>query len=282
MVFSAAASVSYGLATAVTWGAADFAGGLAAKKANVFKVVLVAHASSLVIVAAVALLSRESLPPLASHLWGGLSGIAGAIGVLCLYQALATGKMGTVAPITGLLTAALPVMVGGVTQGRPRLLQMAGFGLALLAIILISKPEQLQGRPKGLGLAIVAGLAFGFFVVFLKQAGVSSVFWPLVMSRGASTLLMLILFSALPMAKTSQAVPIPFGLMVLTGGLDSLGNLLLVLATRSGRLDVAAVLSSLYPAATVVLAFIFLKERVTRIQNLGIVTALIAVPMIAS
>ncbi len=281
MLFPGAASVSYGLATAVTWGAADFAGGLAAKKANVFKVVLVAHAASLLCVAAVAVLSRETLPAMASHLWGGLSGIAGALGVLCLYQALATGKMGTVAPITGLLTAALPVIVGGVTQGRPRLLQIVGFGLAFVAIILISKPEKLQGRPQGLGLAVLAGLAFGFFVVLLKQAAVTSVFWPLVTSRAASTLLMLILVAATPMARRSQATPMPLLMMVLTGVLDSLGNLLLVMATRSGRLDVAAVLSSLYPAATVLLAYFFLKERVTRLQNVGILTALVAVPMIA-
>jgi drug/metabolite transporter (DMT)-like permease len=281
LLFPAAASVTYGLATAITWGAADFAGGLAAKKTSVFKVVLIAHASSLLCVAAVALLSHEPLPPIATHLWGSLSGVAGAVGVLCLYRALAIAKMGTIAPVTGLLTAGLPVIVGAITQGRPRVLQIIGFCLALLAIVLISKPEEFHGLPKGLGLAILAGLSFGFFIVFLKQAGNVSVYWPLVSSRLASTLMMAAVVLAMPGAKPAQAAKFPLAITVLCGVSDSLGNFLLVMATRSGRLDVAAVLSSLYPAATVILAYLVLKERVTRIQNLGIATALIAVPMIA-
>ena len=281
MAFANALPVLYGLSAAATWGAADFAGGVAAKRANEFKVVLVAHASSLIFVTAMAWFSREPIPPFSAHLWGGLSGIAGGAGVACLYRALAIAKMGTVAPITGLLTAALPVIVGGITQGRPRTVQIFGFCMALLAIVLIAKPDEFHGKPKGLGLAMTAGLCFGLFIVFLRQAGTVSIFWPLVSSRVASTVLMLAIVLALPGARKAGTSTMPIVTAVVCGVLDSIGNLLLVLATRSGRLDVAAVLSSLYPAATVILAYVILKERVSRIQNVGIVAALAAVPMIA-
>jgi drug/metabolite transporter (DMT)-like permease len=162
--------------------------------------------------------------------------------------------------------------------------QIFGFCLALLAIVLIAKPDQLDqfgGKRKGLGLAMIAGLCFGLFIICLRQAGTVSVFWPLVSSRVASTLLMLVIISALPGAGKADSGTTPYATAIVCGVLDSIGNLMLVLATRAGRLDVAAVLSSLYPAATVILAFIILKERVSRIQNVGIVTALVAVPMIA-
>jgi drug/metabolite transporter (DMT)-like permease len=281
VAFANALPVLYGLSAAATWGAADFAGGVAAKRANEFKVVLVAHASSLIFVAAMALISREAIPPLSAHVWGAISGIAGGAGVACLYRALAIGKMGTVAPVTGLLTAALPVIVGGIQQGRPRILQICGFCLALAAIVLIAKPDEFHGKPKGVGLAVIAGLCFGLFIVFLRQAGTVSIFWPLVSSRIASTALMILIVLTLRSAGKEDSAAWPFVTAIVCGVLDSIGNLMLVLATRSGRLDVAAVLSSLYPAATVILAFIILKERVSRIQNVGIVAALAAVPMIA-
>ena len=281
-MFSAnAVSIGYGLATAVTWGAADFSGGLGAKKANVFRVVLVAHGAGLLFMLGLAWLSGEPVPSSVALGWGMLAGLSGGFGVLCLYQALAVGTMGTVAPIAAVITAALPVIFGEFTQGKPRVVQVAGFVLAFIAIVLISKPEKIGTKPKGLGLAILAGIGFGVFVILVKQAGSISIFWPLVSARAASfvLVLMIVLFSR--RLRSDKAAPGALAAMIAAGIMDSVGNLLLVMATRSGRLDVAAVLSSLYPASTVVLAYVILKERVTRIQNVGILTALIAVPMIA-
>lgn len=273
------ASVSLSLASALSWGGGDFSGGVAAKKINTFQVVAVAHATGLVLVLTLALLRGEVFPGQYAMLWGAYAGVAGAVGLASLYRGLAVGKMGIVGPVAAVVTAALPVVYGIRIQGAPKLLQLAGFAVAAVGIVLISKPERAAGIPKGLGLALLAGLGFGGFLICINRAGNTSVYWPLVAARVVSVVFMLVLLVMNKRDKVGSAGM--WGLMMLAGVLDTAGNALFVLATQVGRLDVAAVLSSLYPASTVLLARFILHEKLTGIQTVGMVAALAAIPMIA-
>jgi drug/metabolite transporter (DMT)-like permease len=187
--------------------------------------------------------------------------------------------MGIAAPVSAVLTAGLPVIFSAFTEGLPSLLQIGGFVLALLAIGLISRPERAKGRPEGIWLALLAGCGFGCFFILISRVSHAETFWPLAIARFTSVLLLLVI----ALMRRQQTLPgktiLP--LVLLAGTLDAMGNAFFVLATHAGRLDVAAVLSSLYPAATVLLAAIVLRERVTRIQAIGILVALVSVPLIS-
>ena len=268
------------LAAAAVWGAGDFSGGIATKRANVFRVVAGAHACGLVLMLALAWLSGEPVPPRSSLYWGALAGITGAFGIAALYKALAIGRMGVVAPVASVVTAILPVLVGIRAEGMPAAVQLTGFGLALVSIWLVARPEGEIDSHRGLGLALLAGVMFGLFLVAGRQAGYGGVFWPLVAARSASTLLMLLIVAV----AGSDGRPLRPALVpiLLSGLLDSGANALFIAATRHGRLDVAAVLSSLYPASTVILARLLLKERISRVQGLGVAGALISVALISA
>lgn len=280
MISGSLTTAGLSLASAGTWGAGDFAGGVAAKRVSVFRVVLLAHGCGFVSMLLLAWLTGENVPPRSELLWGAAAGIAGAFGIAALYKALSIGRMGIVAPVASVLTAMLPVLVGMRTEGLPDRWQFGGFGLALLSIWLIARPDGELGSRRGLGLAVLAGIMFGLFLVAGKQAGHHGVFWPLVAARGASTLLMLVIvaFSAGDERPVRGALVV----VVLSGLLDSAGNALFIAATRHGRLDVAAVLSSLYPASTVILARMLLKERISPMQNAGIAGALLSVALISA
>jgi drug/metabolite transporter (DMT)-like permease len=273
-------SAGLSLSAAVAWGSGDFNGGIATKKANAFWVVVVAHGTGLLFMAALALATHDPLPGRGALLWGVLAGLCGGVGLAAFYRALAIGQMGINAPIAAVLTALLPVIVGFREQGLPSHLQLGGFGLALVAIWLLAMPQGEHGRPRGLGLAVIAGLGFSGFLVCSKFAGQHSLFWPQAVARVASVTLMLSLASATrAQFKPARKVLL---YMVLAGLFDSSGNALFVAATQHGRLDVAAVLSSFYPASTVVLAWLVLKERISPIQGLGIIAAFASVPLIAA
>jgi drug/metabolite transporter (DMT)-like permease len=187
--------------------------------------------------------------------------------------------MGIAAPVSAVLTASLPVLFSIFTVGLPSLLQVGGFILALLAITLISRPERTKGRPEGIGLALLAGCGFGCFFILISRVSHSATFWPLAVARFTSVLFLLVMVRLRQQQTLPRSNVIP--LILLAGVLDAIGNAFFVLAAHAGRLDVAAVLSSLYPAATVMLAALVLRERVTRIQAIGIVLALLAVPLIS-
>jgi drug/metabolite transporter (DMT)-like permease len=271
-------SVLFGLLAALTWGAGDFSGGLATKRTNPYSVVIVAHLISLILLLGLALVLREPFPPLASWLWGGAAGLGGGIGLLLLYSALASGRMSVAAPVSALVAASLPVLVTALTEGLPSGLILIGFGLALAAIWLISGGAGLDFRPGDLRLPGLAGLAFGFFFLCLHQASTDSVLYPLIAVRivSISSLLGFALFQRQPLIpKRESLFPI-----LMSSVLDTLGNGAYALAGQFGRLDVAAVLSSLYPGATVLLAWILLKEQINKRQMAGIVAALTAIVLI--
>ncbi len=274
------ATVIFGLAASLSWGSGDFSGGLASRRANASSVVLAAYAVGFVLLVMLALIWKEPFPGPSDLLWGGLAGVAGVLGLLAFYSALSRGKMGIAAPVSAVLTAALPVLFSAFTAGLPRLLQLAGFVLALLAIWLISRPQPTKGPPQGIGLALLAGCGFGCFFILISRVSPASTFWPLAAARFTSVFVLLVMMRLrrMPILPGMTVVP----LVALAGILDAIGNAFFVLAAHSGRLDVAAILSSIYPAATVLLAALVLRERVTRIQGIGILLVLLAIPLISA
>ncbi len=273
-------SPALSLFAAASWGAADFSGGIAAKTADVFGVVVVAHGAGLAFILLLALLVGEPVPGWASLLWGISAGLAGGIGLSALYKALAVGKMGINAPLSSVITAVVPLLYSFSTEGFPHAVQMVGFTLALLSIWLIATERGVAQRSKGLGLAVVAGVGFGGFLLFIKLAGSKAVFWPLAFARAASFLLMLAITVIRRNNWTLSRADVAY--MLTAGILDSGANALYVAAAQHGRLDVAAVLASLYPASTVILARLVLKEHLSRLQTVGMAAALIAVSLIAA
>jgi drug/metabolite transporter (DMT)-like permease len=200
------------------------------------------------------------------------------VGLGFLLRGFAAGRMGIVAPVSGVLATAIPVIFAALTEGLPRELQLVGFGLALVSIWLLSRPERLNGRPAGLGMALLAGLGFGGFFTALGQVGESAVFWPLVAGRLAACTLMV----AFALSTRRPVVPqgAPLRLLVLAGLLDIAGNLFFLLAVQSGRLDVVSVLGSLYPAVTAILARLITREHMARLQAIGVAVAVLAIGLI--
>jgi drug/metabolite transporter (DMT)-like permease len=274
------ATVIFGLAASLSWGSGDFSGGLASRRANPSNVVLVAYAVGFVLLFMLALIWKERFPAPTDIVWGGLAGVAGVLGLLSFYSALSRGKMGIAAPVSAVLTAALPVIFSAFTSGLPTLFQLAGFVLALLALWLISRPQQTTEPAQGIGLALLAGCGLGCFFILISRVNPANTFWPLAVARFTSVLVLLMmrLLRREPVLSGTKVAP----LMVLAGILDAIGNAFFVLAAHSGRLDVAAILSSLYPAATVLLATLVLRERATRIQAIGILLVLMAIPLISA
>lgn len=282
------ATAAFGLASAASWGAGDFSGGLATRRSQVLPVVVVSQGVGLATVVLLSLARGEPTPSLAALGWGSASGIFGAMGLLALYRALAVGRMGIAAPVTAVLAAALPVLFAAAAEGLPTMLQFAGFGLALVGVWLVSRPDGPMGRPEGLGLALLAGLGFGGFYILIDQARAPAVFWPLASAKATSLLFVLAIAGVGGSARRSAAgpagwlAPALLSLIVLAGVLDAGGNAFFVLAEHTGRLDVSSVLASLYPATTVLLARLVLNERVSRTQAVGIAAALVAIPLIAA
>jgi drug/metabolite transporter (DMT)-like permease len=267
-----------GIASAAAFGTADFCGGLSTKSAPVFGVLTIARACGLATMLTLARAEHEPIPSGSSVLWACAAGVAGGLALPALYRALALGKMGIAAPVTSVLSAGLPVLLSAVMDGMPRTLQIVGLAVAIMALWLISRPEG-KLRPEGLGLAIFAGLGFGLFLIFMRQATAAVTYWPLAFALATSLAVALIFLLARGDALPSlRRLPV----VIASGVLDSFGNYLFILASQRGRLDVAAVLSSLYPAATVLLARFVLRERIPRLQLAGLLAALMAVPLIAA
>jgi uncharacterized membrane protein len=272
------APILLGLLSALTWGAGDFNGGLATKRSNPYGVVAVAHIISLGLLLLLIPVIGEPVPPLEDWLWGGGAGLTGGIGLLILYRALAEGRMSVAAPVSALLAAALPVFVGIFQAGNPGLWVLFGFILALAAVWLVSGGEGVIIRFDDLRQPVIAGITFGAFFIFLEHASHTSLLWPLIAVRivSISSLLGYAIVTRQPwVPKRESLVPI-----ILSSVLDTAGNACYALSARMGRLDVAAVLGALYPGATVILAWVFLNERISRIQAIGIVLALGAIVML--
>jgi uncharacterized membrane protein len=269
---------AYSLTAVGVWGTSDFLGGVGARRVNAFLFTAIVHLSGLVAIGAVAFIVRSPFIGHASVGWALLSGVIGGAALVLFYRSLASGNMGLVAPVAAVLGAAIPSIVTAFA-GFPSRRHLLGFILAIVGVWLISRTEGSGGRPKGLGMAVLAGIGFAGFYLCVHQAGDGSPLWIAVVSRCGALLVTgnIVLFG-----RYLRAVSTPVMAMAVLGGvLDITGSIVFIRAAQIGRLDDAVVLSSLYPAVTVLLARIFLHEHFSRARTLGMVAALVAVPMIA-
>jgi drug/metabolite transporter (DMT)-like permease len=272
------ASALFALGSVGCWGVSDFLGGHTAKRFNSFFLSALGHLGGTIMVASLALSHHEVLPPFSHLRWAMAAGAAGGVGLAFFYQALAEGNMGIAAPVSAVLGAAIPTAFGIFTEGFPGAFPLVGFVLAVVGIWLISRTED-GSRPKGLGLALISGLGFALFFIFIKQAGSGAALWIAAGSRGSS-LIVTALITLLGW-KFRPTYPLGYVLGLLAGCLDVSGTALFIRASQIGRLDTAVVLTSLYPVITVLLARIILKEHFTVWKTVGMAAALAAVPLIA-
>jgi drug/metabolite transporter (DMT)-like permease len=282
------------LLAAALWGGGDFSGGMGVKHAggtmgSALRVVLLSHAMSFSVLLAVALLRGDTFPHGAPLWWGVGAGVTAGISLTCFYVALSRGAMGASAALSGLLAAAITAVVSGVVEGSPGLLRMAGFAVAGVAIWMIAAGPNAEATPADKGtfwLAMAGGVGFGVYFVALKLAGTTGVIWPLATARmgslGTCSLLLagMALRRGVESGPRARLSPTVVKWVAATALLDTSGNLLFIAATRAGRLDVASVLASLYPASTILMAAWMLRERPTRRQGLGMAAAALAVVMI--
>ncbi len=274
-------AITYGLASATSWGTSGFSGGFASKTNSVIGVLLVGYIIGVVLLSLYALWVGSPLPDLYSLMLGAISGIAGLLGLVAYYKGLAGGRMGVVAPLAAVITAALPALFGMFLEGFPSTMQIAGFFIAFVAIWLLSAPENSQKiQWRILGFPITAGLCFGLSLILIDQAVEHTVLWPMIAGRsvGLGLLITLLLIFRIGTMPPKQKYPI----VCLAGFFDNAGAIFYALAAQTGRLDISAVLASMYPAGTVMLAWLILKERLSPRQWMGVILALVALALITT
>lgn len=268
----------FALTAAVSWGSGDFANGLASRHIGAFRALFLSLSIGLLAMAALVAASGEPLPALADIFWGVFGGLFGLTGFIFLMQGFVKGRMSIVAPVSAVLAPVVPVLISVLTLGLPQFLQLIGFALALISIWMLSSGSADESKPSGIGYALLAGLGFGIFFTTLDQISEGVVFWPLLASRfvASSVLAAYILITGQPLipAKT------PWKVLIVAGILDVGGNVFFLQAVQTGRLDIASVLVSLYPAVTVLLATLIVKERLNRLQIVGVMLAVTAIALI--
>ena len=275
------------LLSAALYGAADFVGGLASRRAPTIPVVVISQAAGLLLVAGLLPFVGGSAYAPRDLMWGAFAGIAGGIGVALLYRALATGVMAIVAPVTAVCAVVIPVLAGVLSGERPSTVTLAGIVLALVAIALVSQSSNATNdttvrstsQARSLMLALLSGVAIGLFYLALARTGDDAGLWPLVAARTASVAL----FGSLALTQGRRSLTLPRGAArwaIGCGAVDMAANALYLVAARRGALSVVVTLTSLYPASTIILARAFLGERINRVQMAGILCALAAVLLI--
>lgn len=243
-----------------------------------FGVVLLSQLVGMGIALGLALVRGESVPRGTDLLLCLVAGTFGGVGITALYRGLAIGRMGIVAPVTGVLAAVIPVVGGIVLEGVPAVMVLVGIGLAILSVVLVSRVADEGGGRAGLPEALVAGVAIGSFGIVISGLSEGQVFSSLTVIRLVQAFLVILVVLATRSAWRLSTAVIPA--VVVVGVLDMAGNSFYLLAVQTGALAVAAVLSALYPVTTVILAAIVLKERVTRDHTVGIVLAAVAIVLI--
>ena len=276
-------AVAFALGAAVAWGAADFLGGLKSRVAATIVVVAIGQATGLALVGAV-VIARGEGPPEARYLgYAVLAGFAGALGIAALYRALAVGSMSIVAPITA-TGAVIPVIAGVATGERPTTVQGAGLALAFGGVVLAARQQSgdlASGRvAAGVGIALLAALGIGSFLLALDAASEGGVPWALLVQR--SVCVVIVLAVAVFVRPSFRVGWRNAGPMVVIGVLDMSANAFFALASTRGLVSVVSVLASLYPVTTVLLARLLLGERIARPQQVGVVVALAGVVLISA
>jgi drug/metabolite transporter (DMT)-like permease len=267
------------LCSACVWGSGDFCGGRATTRMDPIQVLALSALSGIVMLAGLALLAREQLRVDASLGWAAVAGVCTAVGVAALYRGLSIGSAASVAPVAAVTAALLPVVYGVISAGLPRPTQIAGFATALVGIFLVARAAPASaGSRAGMRLGFLAGLGFGSFLVLIAKSGSHAVYLPLAVAR----IVMFATALVLMMARGTRIPSITSSPVALLAGVfDAGGTALYLLAQMYVRLDIAAVLSSMYPAATVVLSRLVLAETVTPTQWVGALVCVGAVALIA-
>ena len=276
------AGVALALGAALCWGISDLGGGIASRRSTPLATLVVSQSAAIVLALAVVAISNERYPGLGPLSWAIVSGVAGFIALTCFYRALATGAMGLAAAVTGVIGAGIPVVAGIVGGDRLEPLDLIGIALALLAVILVTRPAQDAGMGRsGLALSITAGTAAGLFFLTIGHsvAEGGGTWWSLAASRG--TLLLLAVVATIVTRRTRSTIASASPLMAGIGLADLSGTALFVLSSSHGALSVAAVVSSQYPAVTAVLARVVIGERLARTHAVGVGVALVAIALIA-
>jgi len=278
------APAAYSITAVFLWGASDFSGGVGSRRANAFVLTAFSHLCAFGWMLAVSVALGGAIPNRASIAWALLAGALGGFSLAIFYGALAAGQMGLAAPIAALIGAAIPTMVDIALEGAPSRWSIAGFALAIVAIWLITRPEAAgendsTGRPKGVASAALAGVGFAGFYLCIHQASGSPASVAAISRIGSFTSTAIAVAVMRPsLAMNRSAV----GLGMMAGFFDVTASALFIYANQHGRLDEAVVITSLYPAVTVLLARVFLKEHFSRWKFIGLLAALAAVPLISA
>ncbi len=287
-VVSSASSVGLGLVAASTWGGSDFAGGLGARRSPALLVAVSGHTVTLVALWATCYLGHVPLPNRTEFLQAAIGGLEGSLALAAFYRALAMGAMGLTAALTGLMTALVPVLFGLWNEGLPAPLAIAGLLLGCMAIWLIAHAPGHSTPRKALLLGAVSGTGFGLQLVLLKLASSGGILWALTSARigGVAALLVILAFAWPSIARNATRAGTGsllgfWKLGIVAGTLDTIGNVGYTVAAHNGRLDTSALVSSLYPGFTILLAAILLRERPSRRQTLGMAVALISVVLLS-
>jgi drug/metabolite transporter (DMT)-like permease len=277
------------LASALLYGAGDFTGGLATRRAGTLPVIVLSQLSGLVLLGVLLPFLPSASPSRTDLLWGVAAGLTGGVGVALLYRALAIGRMAVVAPTTAVCAVTVPVLASIGLGERPGPLAAAGILLGLGAIVLVSQqtaaetgspePRPAGGLPPGVGMALVSGVAIGLFFLSLAQTRAEAGMWPILASRTTSVILFGLAAAA---GRRSLRMPGVLRLTLACGVIDMSANALYLVAAREGPLSVVVTLSSLYPASTVLLARAVLGERLNPRQVAGVGCALAAIVLIVS
>jgi len=271
--------IAFAVAAAGAWGGSDFTGGLASRRLGPLPVLALSRLAGLACYAVLAAVSGEGIPPAASLGWAAAAGLCGSLGIAALYAGLASGRAAIVVPTAGVIGAGIPVAFAAAVAGVLPLVQQMGLLMALVGIFLVSFGEDARApaKPSGLGFGILAGIGFGAFFIFLGQIPAGQVFAPLTAAGGASFATACVLVF---LTRTGVPSPARAPSALLAGVLDATGVVCYVLALRWIRLDIAAVLSSLYPAVTVLLFRYVAREAVSRTQWAGLAICVGAIALI--
>lgn len=270
-------SVVLALLASITWGAADFLGGMMGRRIATTLVVLWSQAVGMILGVVAALVFPADQVHLSDLLWGAVAGAAGTAGLYFLYEALARGRMAVASPAAALVGAVLPMGIGFALGERPLPVQWIGILLALPAIWLVAQVGNIAGY-NGLLYGLIAGAGFGSFFAAITRTGEGSGFWPLVAARTIQVTMMLLFARKQRLGLPPPGTRLPIAAV---GAGDMLANVFVLLAARSGLLTLTAVLTSLYPAITVLLAVWILSEPIGRRQKVGLAMALVAVALIS-
>ncbi|MFP3853095.1 MAG: EamA family transporter [Anaerolineales bacterium] len=267
------------LAASISWGGGDFSGGFASRRLHPFQVLTLSAAIGVIPLIVLLIFVEEGLPSLRAILLAGAAGVAGTLGLAAFYRGLVEGRSAVVAPVASVIGAMIPVLVGMAQAGFPTFQRLAGFAIGLIGIWLVTQEQPIggvSGKP-GLRSAVLAGLGFGGFLTLIAQVGPNELYGPLIASKMSGLVLSWIWLwrMGLPVPGV-RANPVAG----LAGLLDTAGNIFYLLSAHLTRLDIAAALSSLYPAGTVLLAWLLLKERISPRQWLGVMAALAAIVLI--